>query len=94
MRPEKKYLGGGVTLFSLKTDKFKTDSLSLNFVMPLKRETVTRVSLLRGLLLRGSQGYPDFESLSARTEELYGIRPLIEKNVADSPLKQRIPLPF
>ncbi len=27
---------------------------------------------------------------SGCTEELYGIRPLIEKNVADSPLKQRI----
>ena len=81
MRPEKKYLGGGVTLFSLKTDKFKTDSLSLNFVMPLKRETVTRVSLLRGLLLRGSQGYPDFESLSARTEELYGTEISVDTHI-------------
>ncbi|MBE6641037.1 MAG: insulinase family protein [Ruminococcaceae bacterium] len=72
MKAETRELGGGITLHALKTDKFKTDSVSVNFVMPFKRETVTRVSLLRGLLLRGCEGYPTFEKLSARTDELYG----------------------
>ena len=56
MDTEVRELGGGITLHALKTDKFKTDSVSVNFVMPFKRETVTRVSLLRGLLLRGCEG--------------------------------------
>ncbi|MBQ7010562.1 MAG: insulinase family protein [Clostridia bacterium] len=71
-------LGGGVVLHTVETNKFKTDCISVNFVMPLERETVTRVALLRGLLLRGSEGYPTFEKLSARTDELYGADVSIE----------------
>lgn len=72
MNAEVRELGGGITLHAIKTDKFKTDSVYINFILPFKRETVTRVSLLRGLLLRGCEGYPSFEKLSARTDELYG----------------------
>lgn len=72
MNAEVRELGGGITLHAIKTDKFKTDSVYINFILPFKRETVTRVSLLRGLLLRGCEGYQSFEKLSARTDELYG----------------------
>lgn len=72
MNAEVRELGGGITLHAVKTDKFKTDSVYINFILPFNRETVTRVSLLRGLLLRGCEGYPSFEKLSARTDELYG----------------------
>lgn len=65
-------LGGGVVLHTVETNKFKTDCVSINFILPLERETVTRVALLRGLLLRGCEGYPTFDKLSARTDELYG----------------------
>ena len=71
-------LGGGVVLHTVETNKFKTDCISVNFVMPLERDTVTRVALLRGLLLRGSEGYPTFEKLSARTDELYGADIVID----------------
>ena len=72
MHTEVRELGGGITLHAVKTSKFKTDSVYINFILPFNRETVTRVSLLRGLLLRGCEGYPSFEKLSARTDELYG----------------------
>ncbi len=78
MKAETRELGGGVTLHTIKTDKFKTDSIYINFILPFERETVTRVSLLRGLLLRGCEGYPSFERLSARTDELYGADIAIE----------------
>ena len=71
-------LPGGVTLTVLPSDRFKTECISLNFLFPLRRETVTAVSLLRGLLLRGCEGYPSFESVSSRLDELYGAEVTVE----------------
>ncbi|MBQ2734101.1 MAG: insulinase family protein [Clostridia bacterium] len=78
MDTEVRELGGGITLHAVQTSKFKTDSVYINFILPFNRETVTRVSLLRGLLLRGCEGYPSFEKLSARTDELYGADIVID----------------
>ena len=78
MDTEVRELGGGITLHAVQTSKFKTDSVYINFILPFNRETVTRVSLLRGLLLRGYEGYPSFEKLSARTDELYGADIVID----------------
>lgn len=71
-------LPGGVTLTLIPTDRFKTECISLHFLLPLERETVTAVSLLRGLLLRGCEGYPSFEKISSRLDDLYGAEITVE----------------
>ncbi len=65
-------LAEGVNLRVLKTDKFKTNLLSVYIHLPLERETVTKAALLPRVLKRGTEKYPTLTELSKRTEELYG----------------------
>lgn len=62
----------GVNLRVLKTDKFKTNLLSLYIHLPLERETVTKAALLPRVLKRGTEKYPTLTHLAKRSEELYG----------------------
>ena len=71
----------GVFLTTLRTDKFKSDCLSVNLLTQLKRETVASNALLPRVLLRGSAFHPDMDAISAECDELYGARvlPLVRK---------------
>ena len=69
----RKKLIDGVDLIAVSTDKFKTSVLSVTFVTPLCAETSTGNALLGEVLYRGSRLHPDIESLSAATDELYGM---------------------
>ncbi len=62
----------GVTLRVLHTDKFKTACFSINFKRPHCRETAALDALLPSVLLRGTEQYPDIQSISVRLDELYG----------------------
>ena len=70
-----------VNLTCVKSAKFKTACLSLNFLTPLDRTTASKSALLPKVLLRGTSHHPDMESLAAATDELYGaqISPLVRK---------------
>lgn len=68
-----KRLTDGVEFIAVPTNKFKTNILSVTFVAPLKKETVTANALTGEVLYRGSKNHPDIESLSAATDELYGM---------------------
>ena len=63
----------GVDLIAVHTSKFKTSMLSVTLAVPLRRETATANALIGEVLNRGSRNYPDIESLSAATDELYGM---------------------
>ena len=76
-----KELPGKITASSVYTGKFKTNCLSVNFILPLERETVTKTALLRGLLTRGCEGYPSFERIGARMCDLYGASLTVETKV-------------
>lgn len=65
-------LAPGVELLCVQTEKFKTGVFSVSLVMPLREETATAHALIADVLYRGSEGYPDIESISAATDELYG----------------------
>ena len=65
-------LAPGVTLHTLKSDKFKTACFSLNFLRPHDRENAAMDALLPSVLLRGTEKYPDIRSISSRLDELYG----------------------
>jgi len=71
----------GVTLTSIKTDKFKTGYLTINLISELTHETAAMSALLPRVLRRGSSRLPDMERISAALDELYGARiePLIRK---------------
>ncbi len=65
-------LTDGVNLRLLKTEKFKTNCISVYIHLPLCRENVTFAALIPKVLKRGTEKYPSLSELSKRTEELYG----------------------
>ena len=62
----------GVFLRAEQSDKFKTGSLSINFLRPLCREEAAMNALLPSVLLRGTAGHPDITQISMLLDELYG----------------------
>lgn len=61
----------GVDLRILEDSKFKTNTLSIYFHIPLKRETVTKAALLPSVLKRGSEKYPKFSDMARHLADLY-----------------------
>ena len=61
----------GVDLRILENNKFKTNTLSLFFHLPLKRETVTMAALLPSVLKRGSEKYPKLSDMARHLADLY-----------------------
>lgn len=55
-----------------KTEKYKTNTISLYIRQPLVEETHTLAALIPQVLLRGSQKYPSAGKLGQALEELYG----------------------
>ncbi|MBR5112054.1 MAG: insulinase family protein [Clostridia bacterium] len=61
----------GVRVVSVKTDKYKTNIIDISMAVPLD-ENAAANALLIGLLSRSCKDYPDFTSLNAKLDELYG----------------------
>ena len=70
LRREK--IGEEVFFSSLRDSRFKTDLLTLNFVLPLKRETVTENALIPLVLEKGSASFPAYRTFSMELNRLYG----------------------
>ena len=64
-------ISNGVVLNIIKTDKFKTNYLSFNFVTPLKRETASLNALISQVLIRGTQKHPNLASIKNALDDLY-----------------------
>lgn len=62
----------GVYLRAIRTDRFKTGYLDLNFVRPLTAGEAPLAALLPSVLLRGTEKHPDIRSISAFLDEHYG----------------------
>lgn len=71
----------GVFLTSVHTEKFKSSTLSMTLLTPLKKETAAVNALIPYLLRRGSETHPDMQSLAAALDQLYGgsIEPAVRK---------------
>ena len=65
-------IANGINLISQQDDKFKTNFLSVNFLIPLKEKDASFNSLLHNVLKKGCAAYPDIKSINMRLEELYG----------------------
>ena len=74
MQEIRKEILPGVFLTCLRTDKFKTGLLSVNFLTPLTRENASKNALIPCVLRRGTSRYPDMDALARRLDSLYGAR--------------------
>jgi len=77
----KTQLAPGVSLTCVNAERFKSGSITINFISSLTKKTASANALLPRVLRRGSVNYPDMESLSALLDDLYGIRiePIVRK---------------
>lgn len=62
----------GINLHIIKTNKFKTNLLSVFLTTPLEKEKVTFNALIPAVLRRGSENMPTQEEISQALEEMYG----------------------
>ncbi|MEG0895877.1 MAG: insulinase family protein, partial [Oscillospiraceae bacterium] len=62
----------GINLNVISDEKFKTNSVSINFITPLTKEDVTVNAILPNLLEKGYDGCSDFIEFNHKLEELYG----------------------
>ncbi len=63
---------GNINVYSLKTDKFKTNSIHIYFHDRLCRENASLNAILPSVLKMGSAALPTMRDISVRLEELYG----------------------
>ena len=63
-----------VHLHVLPMEKFKTNQISVSFMMPLSEKTASYASLLSMVLKTGCRQYPDVISLGRALDLLYGAR--------------------
>lgn len=62
----------GYSLTTIKTDKFKTNLISVSFQSEINRETVTKRSLLPYVLRSATEKYPSKKEINTYLESLYG----------------------
>ena len=62
----------GINLHLIKTNKFKTNLLSVFLSTPLDKEKVTLNALIPAILRRGSKNMPTQDEISIALEEMYG----------------------
>ena len=73
MLTESRIIADGVKLNYIKTDKFKTNYISINFISPLSKERAYLNSLLPMVLMRGSEKYPSQIDINKRLQYLYSV---------------------
>jgi len=62
----------GISIHVLPTTKFKTTTVSIELVAPLRPETVTFMGLIPAVLERGTRTAPSVKALQDRLDDLYG----------------------
>lgn len=78
---KQKQLMPGVTLTALRTDKFKSSYMTLTLFVPMQADAVTANALLPYVLRRGTETYPDNQSISTALDDLCGgvLEPLVRQ---------------
>ena len=79
---ERKELGKGIYLNTVREEKFKASLISLRFVVPLALQTAAKNALLFPVLLRGCERYPDIGRIRKEEESIY------DTNISDSVYKR------
>ncbi len=68
---QRKELASGIFFSAVKEKKFKSNLLSLRFILPLSADTAAKNALLFPVLLRGSKKFPDIGSIRREEESIY-----------------------
>ena len=72
MKPKKYEIKQGVTLHTIKTNKFKTDLTAVFITVPITRKNVTINCLIPAVLRRGSRNLNTQQKINKTLEEMYG----------------------
>lgn len=72
MKPKKYEIKQGVTLHTIKTNKFKTDLTAVFITVPITRKNVTINCLIPAVLRRGSRNLNTQQEINKTLEEMYG----------------------
>ena len=72
MEPVRCEIAPEVCLNYVRSDKFKTGTLSMQFITPLDEKTASFGALLPSVLRRGTMAHPDMRALSTALDLLYG----------------------
>ncbi len=78
----RKELADGIYFSAVEETKFKSNLISLRFILPLEKETAAKNALLFPVLLRGSEHFPSIESIRKEEESIY------DSHVSDSVFKR------
>lgn len=69
----KKITKDGYNFHFIKTSKFKTISIRINFKSEFKKEKITSYELLSGVLSSSTKNYPTLKDLTMKKEDLYQL---------------------
>ena len=72
MEPVRLEIAPEVNLDYVRSDKFKTGTLSVQLITPINEKTASLGALLPSVLRRGTMSHPDMRSLSTALDLLYG----------------------
>lgn len=67
----RKQIAEGAFLTVIPADKFKSNYIQIRFIMPLKKETAAKNSLVFPVILRGTEKYQTLSEIRRRKQELY-----------------------
>lgn len=70
----KKYQTPAYNLHTIKTDKFKTITIKINFKRKIEQEEIVFRNLLADVLFESSKKYPTCKSIITEATELYGLK--------------------
>ena len=62
----------GIVRCDIFSDNFKTDHISVEFFMPLSKDTATKIALLSAVLKRGNEKFGEMDKICAYLEKNYG----------------------
>ena len=71
MIPQKSVLSPSIELNTIRTDRFKTETLSVTVCLPLERAKTPLYSLVLSTVKRGTEKYPTQGQINRRLDELY-----------------------
>ena len=72
MEPVRLEIAPEVNLDYVRSDKFKTGTLSVQLITPINEKTASFGALLPSVLRRGTMSHPDMRALSTALDLLYG----------------------
>jgi len=69
---EKRYEAEGYDVHIIPSNKYKTNTIIVKFMSPLKRETITKRAMLPYVLQQATKNYPSARSFRTALDDLYG----------------------